>query len=155
MRILLSPILVCFLMLTCLPAKSATCFEHASQRYGVPANLLKAIALQESSGRAHAFNRNPNGTFDMGMMQINSAWLPTLARHGIQPQHLWDPCVSTLVGAWILANNFARLGYNTQGLGAYNAASPHKRERYARQVLGRLTQVAAYPQQRAWVASVH
>jgi soluble lytic murein transglycosylase-like protein len=138
-----------------LSAKAATCYEHASARYGVPANLLKAIALQESSGRAQAFNRNPNGTFDMGLMQINSAWLPTLARQGIQPQHLWDPCVSTLVGAWILANNFARLGYNTQGLGAYNAASPHKRERYARQVLRRLTQVSAYPQQTAWVTHAH
>jgi soluble lytic murein transglycosylase-like protein len=155
MRILQFPILGCLLLLTCLSAQAATCFEHASQRFGVPASLLKAIALQESSGRANAINRNPNGTFDMGLMQINSTWFPTLARHGIQPQHLWDPCVSTLVGAWILANNFARLGYNTQGLGAYNAASPHKRERYARQVLGRLTQVAAYPQQRAWVAHIN
>jgi len=106
-------------------------------------SLLKAISLQESSGRANAFNRNSNGSYDIGLMQINSMWLPTLARHGISAQHLWDPCVSTLVGAWILSNNFSRLGYNTQGLGAYNAASPHKRELYARQVLRRLPQVVS------------
>lgn len=114
------------------------CFEQAAQRYRVPAALLQAIAMQESSGRAHAINRNPNGSYDIGLMQINSAWLPTLARHGIEASHLFDPCVSTLVGAWILAGNFARLGYTTQGLGAYNAVSPDKRERYARQVLARL-----------------
>lgn len=123
------------------PTMAAGCFEQAAQRYSVPVALLKAIALQESNGRAHAFNRNPNGSYDIGLMQINSGWLPALARHGVAPQHLWDPCVSTLVGAWILSNNFARLGYNAQGLGAYNASSPQKRERYARQVLRRLPQV--------------
>jgi soluble lytic murein transglycosylase-like protein len=124
-------------------AFAADCFKHAAQRYAVPVQLLQAIALQESSGNARAFNRNRNGSYDIGLMQINSAWLPTLSRHGISSEHLFDPCVSVLVGAWILSNNFARLGYNTQGLGAYNAVTPHKREHYARQVLGRLSQVAA------------
>ena len=61
--------------------------------------------------------------------------VPMLARHGLQEQDLFDPCVNVLIAAWILSNNFARLGYNTQGLGAYNAATPWKRERYARQIL--------------------
>ena len=130
-----------WLTLLALGADAGPCFEQAAQRYSVPANLLKAIALQESSGRPHAVNRNANGSYDLGLMQINSGWLPTLKRHGISEQHLFDPCVSTLVGAWILSGNFARLGYNTQGLGAYNAVSPHKREIYARQVLKRLDQV--------------
>jgi soluble lytic murein transglycosylase-like protein len=116
----------------------AACFELAAQRYQVPVALLKAIAMQESGGRAHAVNRNPNGSYDIGMMQINSFWLPTLARHGITQQDLFDPCVSVLVGAWVLSDNFTRLGYTTQGLGAYNASTPYKRERYARAILQRL-----------------
>jgi nucleotide-binding universal stress UspA family protein len=67
----------------------------------------------------------------------------SLAKHGIAPQHLYDPCVSTLVGAWILSKGFARLGYNAQGLGAYNASSPEKREHYARQVLRRVAHLSA------------
>ena len=145
MRFIYGFFVVGALAMACLPAKAATCFEHAAQRYGVPVSLLKAISLQESSGRANALNRNSNGSFDIGLMQINSMWLQTLARYGISAQHLWDPCVSTLVGAWILSNNFSRLGYNTQGLGAYNAASPKKRELYARQVLRRLPQVVSAP----------
>lgn len=121
----------------------AACFEHAAQRYQVPEVLLRAIAQQESGGNAHAINRNSNGSFDIGLMQINSFWFPTLARHGIAPQHLYDPCVSTLVGAWILSQGFARLGYNPQGLGAYNASSPEKREHYARQVLRRVAQLSS------------
>lgn len=143
MSILANSWAICVLLaLSMAPVAHAACFEQAAHRYDVPANLLKAIALQESSGRPQAVNRNPNGTYDLGLMQINSAWLPTLKRHGITVQHLFDPCVSTLVGAWILSDNFARLGYNTQGLGAYNAVSPHKREIYARQVLRRLEQVS-------------
>lgn len=111
------------------------CFKEASQRYNVPPALLIAIAKHESGGRTTAINHNRNGTRDIGLMQINSAWLPMLAKHGLQEQDLFDPCVNVLVAAWILSNNFARLGYNTQGLGAYNAATPWKRERYARQIL--------------------
>ena len=113
----------------------AHCFKEASARYQVPAPLLKAIARHESGGRIHIVNTNTNGTRDIGLMQINSAWLPVLQQHGLQEQDLYDPCVNVLVGAWILSNNFQKLGYTTQGLGAYNAATPWKRERYARQIL--------------------
>ncbi|MEI7785366.1 MAG: lytic transglycosylase domain-containing protein [Betaproteobacteria bacterium] len=124
-------------------AARAACFEQAAERYQVPEVLLRAIAQQESGGNPHAINRNTNGSFDIGLMQINSLWFPTLAKHGIAPQHLYDPCVSTLVGAWILSKGFARLGYNAQGLGAYNASSPEKREHYARQVLRRVAHLSA------------
>lgn len=124
---------------------ASACFDQAAQRYNVSPVLLQAIAQHESGGRATAINYNSNGTRDIGLMQINSAWLPTLARYGISERDLFDPCVSTLVGAWILSDNFARLGYTTQALGAYNAASPDKRERYAAQVLRRMALVASNP----------
>ena len=113
----------------------AHCFTEASARYNVSASLLEAIARHESGGRAHAININANGSRDIGLMQINSGWLPVLQRHGVQEKDLFDPCVNVLVGAWILSNNFQKLGYTTQGLGAYNAVTPWKRERYARQIL--------------------
>lgn len=119
-------------------AAQAHCYELASQRYGVPASLLRAVALQESAGQAHARHLNRDGSVDIGLMQINSRWLPMLARHGVHAQDLWDPCVSVLVGAWILHGNFARLGPTTQALGAYNSSDPVRREHYARQVLQRL-----------------
>ena len=61
--------------------------------------------------------------------------VPMLQRHGLKEQDLYDPCVNVLIAAWILSNNFQKLGYTTQGLGAYNAVTPWKRERYARQIL--------------------
>ena len=117
---------------------NAHCFDLASRQYAVPAALLRAIAQQESALNPRAVNTNRNGSVDMGLMQINSQWLGVLRRHGISARDLWDPCVNVLVGAWILANNFARMGFNAQALGAYNSSEPAQRERYARQVLKRL-----------------
>jgi soluble lytic murein transglycosylase-like protein len=113
----------------------AHCFQEAASRYRVPTALLIAVARHESSGQPSAVHLNPNGSRDIGLMQINSNWLPFLARHGVQEKDLFDPCVNVLVGAWIMSQNFQRHGYNTQGLGAYNAVTPWKRERYARQIL--------------------
>ncbi|MDH0867278.1 lytic transglycosylase domain-containing protein [Mitsuaria sp. GD03876] len=117
------------------PARFDRCFLAAGQRYGVSPLLLKAIARQESGLDPAARHRNADGSTDTGLMQINSAWLPTLARHGVRESDLQDPCANILVGAWILGSNFRTMGPTVQALGAYNARDPAKRQAYARQVL--------------------
>ena len=67
-------------------------------------------------------------------MQINSRWLPALRQYGIDAHSLFDPCTNTYVGAWILAQNVRRLGYDWSAIGAYNASSERKRMAYARKV---------------------
>ena len=107
------------------------CFERAAERHGIAPELLKAIAQQESAMNASAIHHNQDGSMDLGLMQINSRWLPSLLGHGIERHMLWDPCTNVDVGAWILAANFRRYGVNWNGLGAYNAGAPHLRIRYA------------------------
>jgi len=114
------------------------CFEQAAKRYRVSAQLLRSISRVESGGNPAAFHRNANGSWDIGHMQINSAWLPTLAKYGITKDRLTNPCVNTHVGAWILANNFRRMGYGWNAVGAYNAKSPDKIAAYARKVAANL-----------------
>jgi len=112
----------------------ASCFEQAGIRYGIAPSLLKAISAVESGSNPDARNRNRNGSEDIGHMQINSRWLGVLASYGIGRNQLFDPCVNTHVGAWILAQNISRLGYGWDAIGAYNARSPEKRAAYARRV---------------------
>jgi soluble lytic murein transglycosylase-like protein len=112
----------------------SSCFRRASIRYDISQRLLEAIAHVESSGNPMAVNQNSNGSEDIGLMQINSFWLPKLEEYGITRQDLFDPCVNIEVGAWILADNIHRHGYSWEAVGAYNAASQDKRLKYARKV---------------------
>jgi soluble lytic murein transglycosylase-like protein len=125
-----------------LPAvASAACFKEAGSRFNISPVLIRAISQTESGGNPNARNRNQDGSVDVCHMQINSRWFPTLARHGIAPSDLDDPCTCTYVGAWILAGNVNRLGYNWRAVGAYNARSEHKRVLYAHKVAGTLARM--------------
>ena len=118
------------------------CWEAAAQRYGVSSALLYAIAQTESSLNPQAIGHNRNGSRDIGLMQINSWWLPKLAAHGITEAHLFDPCTNLHVGAWILAGNVQRLGYSWEAVGAYHARSPSLRRAYVQRIQRRLAQRA-------------
>lgn len=112
----------------------AFCFEEAGGRYGVPPGLLWAIAKVESNFDPRALSRNPDGSLDIGVMQINSSWAseldPKLWRA------LYDPCTNVMVGARILADCLQRHGYTWEGIGCYNALSPERRADYARRIIG-------------------
>lgn len=105
------------------------CFTQAGERHGIDPLLLVAIAKIESSLNPNAINYNRNGTYDIGLMQINSTHLPRLIKTGVTHKRLIDePCTSIDTGASILAGFIERHGYTWNAVGAYNAGSSDKRE---------------------------
>lgn len=117
------------------------CFQSAAQHYGLAPELLQAIAQAESQLDPLALNTtNRDGSWDIGLMQINSRWLPLLESTGVSASQLYDPCTSIWVGAWVLAGHVARYGYGWDAVGAYNAgtaattAAQRARERYAHRI---------------------
>lgn len=138
-------------------AAAGYCFDHAGERYGVSPLLLRAIAQVESNLRADAVNRRHEartGSYDIGLMQINSRWLRALSPYGIDERLLLsDPCRNVMVGAWILAHNFARHGVGWEAVGAYNASCTtlhgvdcaRARARYAWRVYRAMAAVAVAP----------
>lgn len=122
----------------------ADCLDDAAGYHHVHPLLLRAIAKQESGLRADRISApNSNGTYDIGLMQINSAWLPTLANSGITKDSLMNACINAYVGAWILSQNMQRLGNTWNAVGAYNANAPEKRLAYANKIYRQLTRFSA------------
>jgi soluble lytic murein transglycosylase-like protein len=139
MRLAHLPAAVCLALAAALPAVSrADCIDDAAAYRHINVQLVRAIAQQESGMRANAVNRNANGTEDLGLMQINSSWLPKLARFGIRREHLFDACVNAYVGTWILASNIQQFGANWKAVGAYNSPTTAHQIVYANSIYRRL-----------------
>jgi soluble lytic murein transglycosylase-like protein len=119
------------------------CWDEAARRYGVNSALLYAIAQTESSLNPRAIGHNRNGSRDIGLMQINSWWLPRLAVYGLQERHLFDPCTNIHIGAWILAGNLHRLRDPWEAVGAYHARDPQRRRAYVQRIQRRLAQTTS------------
>lgn len=113
---------------------AATCWQGAANYHGVDVWLLYSVAWVESNMRPSQIGKNKNGTLDLGMMQINTIWLPQLARYGISREQLLDGCTSIYVGAWIMSKNIRSMGYNWRAIGAYNSRTPSIGYRYALKV---------------------
>jgi soluble lytic murein transglycosylase-like protein len=129
---------VTVMLASCATLAHADCLDDAAAYHHVSSQLVHAIAQHESGMRANAIYRNSNGTEDIGLMQINSSWLPKLARYGIRREHLFSACVNAYVGTWILAANIRQFGPTWKAVGAYNSVSSAKQLVYANAIYRRL-----------------
>ncbi len=120
------------------------CFDEAGGMYGINPQVLRAIASVESNMNPKALNRNANGTYDFGLMQINTVWYPTLGEK--RWNRLGDACFNTKTGAWILATCIEKYGYNWKAIGCYNSQTPAKSEAYAKRVFHALKRLEKVPQ---------
>ncbi len=132
------------------------CWDEAAQHYHVNPRLLYAIAKCESDLRPGVVNRSHRartGTYDIGLMQINSSHLQRLSAYGIGERELYDVCTNIQIGAWILADKIQRHGLSWEAVGAYNAACTElkgndceaARSRYAWCVFRNLSAAAPSP----------
>jgi hypothetical protein len=124
------------------------CFEEAGAEYGINPQILRAIAKVESNFNPIAINKNSNGTYDVGLMQINSSWAATIGKE--RWKKLGDACYNTKTGAWILSMCMNKYGYNWKAIGCYNSQTPGKRDRYAKLVFDQLRRVKPLAQEEAY-----
>jgi len=127
---------------------SAFCFEEAGLQYGINPQILRAIAKVESNFSPTAINYNTNGTYDFGVMQINSIWAPTIGKE--RWNSLGDPCNNVKTGAWILSMCMNKYGYTWKAIGCYNSQTPDKRDRYSKRVFDQLQRVKPLAQEAAY-----
>ncbi|MFL9876671.1 lytic transglycosylase domain-containing protein [Paraburkholderia megapolitana] len=120
----------------------ADCIDDAAAYHHVNPALAHAIAAVESRFSPVARHVNSNGSEDIGLMQVNSVWFPTLARFGISRAALFDGCTNAYIGVWILSQKLSQYGLTWNGVGAYNSATPSKRLRYARRIYSALIRLS-------------
>ena len=76
------------------------CSVEAAIHYKIPADLVYAVALNEG-GKPDSKVKNTNGTYDLGYMQFNTAYLKTLEKDGIDAGHVMKAgCYSFHLAAW-------------------------------------------------------
>jgi hypothetical protein len=96
-------------------------FEPIFKKYGLPWKVFSYIAWRESRCQPGAVNAtwengqlvwtlNKNGTYDSGLLQINSSWFKVLKDNfGYEPNDLFRPEVNALFASWILHFSSGRL----------------------------------------------
>ncbi|MDD4969853.1 MAG: lytic transglycosylase domain-containing protein [Paludibacter sp.] len=104
------------------PQDMAKLAISAGQESNIPPKVIYTISKIESGHNAYAFNgSNRNRTADMGLMQINSSWIPTLQRHGLyNPKDLYIPDYNVRVGAWVLRQCINTYGQSWKSIDCYN-----------------------------------
>lgn len=111
-----------------------TCINAVAHEYNVPAKLIISV-LNVERGKVGEASRNKNGSYDLGPMQINSSWWPTLYAYGITPQQvLYDPCLNVKIGTWILSKSIANSKDLLFGVGGYNSRTPIINAHYVQNV---------------------
>ncbi len=118
----------------------AACMMIAAQTHSVPPALLVGIYKAEG-GKIGQEVRNKNGTHDLGPMQINTIWLPQLAKEwkvSESTARKWvrdDPCTNTKVAAWILRSHLNETQNLSTALQYYHSRTPKFGKKYKKRVL--------------------
>ena len=121
------------------------CFSLVAARSGIPEGLLRAVAKIESNNRRDAIHVDSDGTYDVGVMQVNSSHFEELeADYHITEKILLErPCVNIAVGARILGGFLRRYGATWRAVGSYGAGTAATKEKARLQYAGLVARALA------------
>ncbi|MEY2161357.1 lytic transglycosylase domain-containing protein [Rhodanobacter sp. FW106-PBR-LB-2-11] len=106
------------------------CVARAASAFGIH-RLPLYLILDVEAGEVGQVSWNTNGTYDIGPAQINSWWLPTLAKAGITDTDLrQDLCTNIMVSGWIYARALHRTGSMVKAIALYHSPTEKHQYRY-------------------------
>jgi hypothetical protein len=117
------------------------CIESAAAVYRLPPVVIVILLSVEGGSLGHV-SPNTNGTADIGPMQVNTIWVPIVARHWQATTSdaflaLRDNfCANVEAGTWILRQAIdSAHGDFWSGVGFYHSHDPDFKADYLRKVL--------------------
>ena len=107
------------------------CAIAAAVEYRIPANIMLAV-MQAEGGKPGQKVLNTNGTYDIGALQFNTAYLRTLAVYGITPEMAaMEGCYPYRLAAWRLhAELLTKRGDIWTRAALYHSATPYYNAQY-------------------------
>jgi hypothetical protein len=130
------------------------CMLAVAATAGLPPRVLPVIQTIEG-GAVGTIRADNNGTEDLGVMQVNSIWIPALAARAnlSEPETRWrlieQPCFNIAAAALILRTYLATTdGTLLPAIGDYHSHSPALNAAYralAERVAGRMFTVPSAP----------
>ncbi len=117
------------------------CMTLVAQLYSLPPRVLPSIQAVEG-GRPGTVSRNTNGSEDLGVMQVNTLWLPFLSRYTKLPQAevrerlLGRACFNIAAAGLILRTYLDETGGDLmRAVGNYHSHTPLLNQAYQARVV--------------------
>ena len=116
------------------------CMALVAQIYSLPPRVLPSIQAVEGGGPG-ILHRNTDGSVDLGVMQINTIWLPALSRYTrldpavVHDRLLHRPCFNIAAAGLILRTYLDETrGDLMQAIGNYHSHTPLLNQGYQMKV---------------------
>ncbi|WP_052181221.1 lytic transglycosylase domain-containing protein [Plesiomonas sp. ZOR0011] len=133
------------------PPSIEACIAASSNRFNVHTDLIKAV-IRTEGGKVGTKSKNKNGSYDLGIMQINTIHLPSLQQYGItEKQLIHNACVNIAAGTWLLAKSIgtpSNAYEYWQGVGNYHSKTPKLNVTYRNKVWRNLLSIRQKHSQR-------
>lgn len=111
------------------------CVNSSSQRFRIHPLVIKSI-IEVEGGKIGTLSLNSNGSYDMGIMQINTINLPMIRKRF--PKLTWSqiafsPCTNIAIGTWLLSRHLKSTNNDVwKAVGNYHSKTPKYHKRYLR-----------------------
>jgi hypothetical protein len=127
------------------------CMVATASFYHLPPRVLPSIQMVEG-GRLGTISRNVNGSSDLGVMQVNTLWVPRFAaitgmtEGAVRTRLIIDPCFNIAAAGAIMRVylNESR-GDLLRAAGFYHSHTPERATAYQMKVLSAATRLFARP----------
>jgi hypothetical protein len=124
-----------------MPVPYLACMLAVSQFYHLPPRVLPSIQVVEA-GQPGTISRNFNGTGDLGVMQVNTIWVPFLARswhltpREVAQRLIQEPCFNIVsAGAIMRIYLDEARGDVVRAVGYYHSHTPERASAYQMSVI--------------------
>lgn len=119
-----------------MPQSHLACISIESMRQSIPAALILSV-LKTENGAVGKANKNKNGTYDYGPMQINTVWIGAISRASGASESITeaaiknDFCSNIAAGSWILRQKIETAGSLWRGVAHYHSRNEANGTPYA------------------------